>query len=102
MKPTVRIARDCDIGGESFSLSSSGAFDEQGRRGDMSETVDGKTVTVIMALPYGYAQATGKQIKGKPWAGFNVEGYAQALERLPCAAAVALLRRARTPLHGLT
>jgi hypothetical protein len=67
------------IGGEPFSLSTSGAFDEHGRRGAMSETVNGKTVAMVMDLPYAYVQATGKRIKGKPWARFNVEGYTQSL-----------------------
>jgi hypothetical protein len=68
-----------DIGGAPFSLSTSGAFDEQGRRGAMSETVDGKTIATILDLPYGYVQSSGKLIKGKPWARFDVEGYAQSL-----------------------
>jgi hypothetical protein len=68
-----------DIGGERFSLSTSGAFDQHGRRGVMSETVNGKTVATILDLPYGYVQSKGKLIKGKPWARFNVEGYAQSL-----------------------
>jgi hypothetical protein len=68
-----------NIRGESFSLSTSGSYDEQGRRGAMSETVNGKTVATILDLPYGYVQAGGKLIKGKPWARFNVEGYAQSL-----------------------
>ena len=70
---------NADIGGESFSLSTNGAFDEHGRRGATSETVNGKTVATVMDLPYAYIQARGKLIKGKPWARFNVEGYTQAL-----------------------
>ncbi len=68
-----------DIGGESFSLNMSGAFDEHGQRGSMSETVEGKTVAVLMDLPYAYIQVAGKPIKGKPWARFNVEGFTQSL-----------------------
>jgi hypothetical protein len=68
-----------DIGGEPFSLSTSGAFDEHGRRGTMSETVDGKTVVTLLDLPYGYVQAKDKLIKGKPWARFDIEGYTQSL-----------------------
>lgn len=68
-----------DIDGEPFSLSTSGAFDEHGRRGAMSETVNGKTVATILDLPYGYVQSKGKLIKGKRWARFNVEGYTQSL-----------------------
>jgi hypothetical protein len=67
------------IDGEPFSLTTTGAFEEQGRRGAMSETVNGKTVATVMDLPYAYVQATGKLIKGKPWARFNVEGYTQSL-----------------------
>ena len=70
---------DADIGGNPFSLSTSGAFDEHERRGAMSETVSGKTVAVILDLPYGYVHLTGKPIKGKPWARFDVEGYTQSL-----------------------
>lgn len=73
------ITMSADIGGESFSLGTSGALDEHGRRGDMSETVNGKTVATVMDLPYAYVQARGKLIKGKPWARFNVEGYTQSL-----------------------
>ena len=73
------MTMSANIGGEPFSLSTSGAFDEQGRRGAMSETVSGKTVAVIMAFPYGYVQSKGKLIKGKPWARFNVEGLTQGL-----------------------
>jgi len=68
-----------NIGGEHFSLGASGAFDEHGRRGAVSETVNGETVATILDLPYGYVQSKGKLIKGKPWARFNVEGYTQAL-----------------------
>jgi len=68
-----------EVGGESFALSASGAFDEQGRRGAMSETVNGKTVTAIVDLPYTYMRANGKLIKGKPWASFNVEGFSEAV-----------------------
>lgn len=68
-----------DLGGESFSLSVTGAFDEHGRRGVMSETVDGKTVTTIMDSPYVYVQAKGKPINGKPWARVNVEAFTQSL-----------------------
>jgi hypothetical protein len=73
------MTMSADIGGESFSLNASGAFDEHGRRGAISETVSGKTVTTVMDLPYAYVQARGKLIKGKPWARFNVEGYTQSL-----------------------
>jgi hypothetical protein len=79
--PGFRMAMtmSADIGGEPFSLSTDGAFDEHGRRGTMSETVSGKTVTTILDLPYGYLQSKGKLIKGKPWARFNIEGYTQSL-----------------------
>jgi hypothetical protein len=73
------MTMSADIGGKSFSLSTSGAFDEHGRRGAMSETVNGKTVATVMDLPYAYVQARGKLIKGKPWARFNVERYTQSL-----------------------
>jgi hypothetical protein len=73
------MAMSAHIGGEPFSLSTSGAFDEQGRRGAMSETVNGKTVTTLQSLPYVYIRSKGKLIKGKPWARFNVEGYTQSL-----------------------
>lgn len=59
------------IGGEPFSLSTSGAFDEHERRAALSETVSGKTVPMILDLPYGYVHSTGKLIKGKPWARFR-------------------------------
>jgi len=68
-----------DVNGEPFSLNTSGAFDEHGRRGAMSETVNGKTVETVMDLPYAYVEAGGKLIKGKPWAKFNVEAYTQSL-----------------------
>jgi hypothetical protein len=68
-----------DISSEPFSLSTTGAFDEHGRRGAMSETVNGKTVATILDFPYAYIQAGSKLIKGKPWARFNVEGYTQSL-----------------------
>jgi hypothetical protein len=78
--PELRaITMSGDTGGEAFSFGTSGAFDEQGRRGAMSETVNGKTITMIMDLPYTYAQSKGKLIKGKPRARFNVEGFTQAL-----------------------
>ena len=79
--PGFRMAMSLkgEVGGEAFSLSASGAFDEQGRRGAMSEAVSGKTVEVLMDLPYFYLQAGGKLIKGKPWARFDLEGYTQAL-----------------------
>jgi hypothetical protein len=73
------MTTSADIAGQPFSLSASGAFDEHGRRGAMSETVSGTTVATIMDLPYGYVQSTGKLIKGKPWARFNVEAFTQAL-----------------------
>jgi len=75
----MALTMSADIGGEPFSLTTVGAFDEGERRGSMSETVDGKTVAVIMDLPYGYVQASGKLIKGKPWARFDVEGLSQSL-----------------------
>ena len=68
-----------DIGGEPFSLGTSGAFEDQGRRGAMTETVNGKTVATVVDLPYGYVQVRGKLIKGKPWVRFNLEGYTQSL-----------------------
>jgi hypothetical protein len=68
-----------DIGGETFSLSTNGAFDEHGQRGAISETVRGKTVATILDLPYVYVQSKGKLIKGKPWARINVEAYTQSL-----------------------
>ncbi len=68
-----------DIGGESFSLRASGAFDDHDRRGAMSETVDNGTVSVLFDLPYVYVQSSGNLIKGKPWAKINAEGYEQAI-----------------------
>jgi hypothetical protein len=68
-----------DIGGESFSLGTSGAFDDHGRRGAMSETVEGKSVTVLLDLPYAYIRSSGKVTEGKPWARFDVDGYEQSL-----------------------
>jgi hypothetical protein len=68
-----------DFGGESFSLNMNGAFDEGERRGSFSESVDGKTVTATMALPYVYVHTPGKRVDGKQWIRLNVEGYTQAL-----------------------
>ncbi len=75
----MSMADSGDFGGESFSLSMNGAFDERERRGSFSETVDGKTVTATMALPYLYVRTPGKRIDGKRWVRVNVEGYTQAL-----------------------
>ena len=45
----------------------------------MSETLDGKTVTELMDLPYVYLHSTSKLIKGKPWGRLNVGQYSQTI-----------------------
>jgi hypothetical protein len=41
--------------------------------------VGGKTITVLLRLPYIYLRVGGKTIKGKPWAKADIAAYTRAL-----------------------
>jgi hypothetical protein len=75
----MALSMTANIGEHPFVLNADGAFDEHGTHGAMTETVNGKTVTSIFKLPYGYIRANGKLVRGKPWVRFNIEGYARTL-----------------------
>jgi hypothetical protein len=80
-QPGFRIAftASVNVEGHSFALTQNGAMYDHGRQGAMTETIGGKSFAVIYKLPYVYVRVPHKNVRGKPWARVNIEGYAQAL-----------------------